>query len=212
MATPIHSSGGSVVYVVDDDPDVRTGLKHLLESVGLSCVAFGSVREFLSTELGGKSRCLILDVRMPGTGGLDLQKELSEVGNKIPIIFITGHGDIPMTVRAMKAGAVEFLTKPLREQDVLDAVQIALEQDRLERDRETSLHDLQARFDALSEREREVMMCVVAGLLNKQTAAKIGLTESTVKVHRHNLMNKLRAKSVPELVLIADSLGIARTK
>lgn len=207
LSTQVNA--GSVVYVVDDDPDVRNGLKHLLESVGLSCMTFGSIPEFLSTKSDGKSRCLILDVRMPGMGGLDFQRELADARNKIPIIFITGHGDIPMTVQAMKAGAVEFLTKPLREQDVLDAVQIGLELDRIERDKERNLQNLRARFDALSDREREVMKYVIAGLLNKQIAAKIGLTESTVKVHRHNLMFKLGAKSVPELMRITVSLGIA---
>jgi FixJ family two-component response regulator len=212
VAMSTHSPADAVVYVVDDDPDVQSGLKLLLESVGLACVTFSSVQEFLRNKSDSQSRCLILDVRMPGMGGLDFQKELAEARNEIPIIFITGHGDIPMTVRAMKAGAVEFLTKPLREQDVLDAVQIALERDRVGRDKERRLHALRARFDALSDREREVMMCVITGLLNKQTAAKFGLTESTVKVHRHNLMNKLGAKSVPELVLIAESLGISRPK
>ena len=212
MAMSTHSTADAVVYVVDDDPDVRSGLKHLLDSVGLACVTFSSVQEFLRNRRYDKSSCLILDVRMPGTGGLDFQKELAEARNEIPIIFITGHGDIPMTVKAMKAGAVEFLTKPLREQDVLDAVQTALHRDSAQREKEWGAHDLQARFDTLSDREREVMICVVAGLLNKQTAAKIGLSELTVKAHRHNLMSKLGVKSVPELVRIADTLGLTRVK
>ncbi len=211
-AMSTHSTTDAVVYVVDDNQDVQSGLKLLLELVGLSCVTFGSVREFLLNNSDSKTSCLILDVRMPGIGGLDLQKELADARNRIPIIFITGHGDIPMTVRAMKAGAVEFLTKPLREQDVLDAVQMALQRDRAERGKEQSRHNLRVRFDALSDREREVMMCVIGGLLNKQTAARLGLTESTVKAHRHNLMQKLGAKSVPDLVGIAESLEIDRPK
>lgn len=210
MAMSTDSTADAIVYVVDDDMDVQRGLTHLLESVGLTCVAYGSVQEFFLDKSEGKSSCLILDVRMPGTGGLDFQKELADARNRIPIIFITGHGDIPMSVKAMKAGAIEFLTKPLREQDVLDAVKTALERDRAERDRATVLRHLQTRLDTLSDREREVMMCVVTGMLNKQTAAKIGLTERTVKVHRHNLMNKLGVKSVAELVRMVDTMGIAR--
>ena len=151
---------------------------------------------------------MILDVRIPGLGGLDLQVELAKLGVRVPIIFITAHGDIPMSVRAMKAGAIEFLTKPFREQDILDAVRLALERDRLRRSQEEELHDLRARFEILSEREREVMKYVIAGLLNKQTAARIGVSEVTVKVHRHNLMIKLGAKSLPDLVRIADLLDV----
>jgi len=210
MAIYTQSNADSVVYIVDDDQDVRDGLKHLLDSAGVPCITFGSVSEFMATKFDEKTSCLILDVRMPGVGGLDFQKELADTRNTIPIIFITGHGDIPMTVRAMKGGAVEFLTKPLREQDVLDAIQIALTRDRTERDKERKRHELQVRFATLSDREREVMLCVIAGLLNKQTAARIGLTESTVKVHRHNLMSKLGANSVPELMRIAVVLGVAQ--
>jgi FixJ family two-component response regulator len=198
----------SVVYVVDDDPDVRDGLKQLFESIGLTCVLFNSTAEFLQNKLGEAASCLILDVRLPGTGGLDFHKKLVEAHINIPIIFISGHGDIPMTVQAMKRGAVEFLTKPLREQDVLDAVSAALERDRVMRGRFKELQSLQRRLETLSDREREMMTFVVAGLLNKQIAARTSLTEATVKVHRHNLMKKLGAKSVPDLVRMADILGI----
>jgi FixJ family two-component response regulator len=210
MPASPKSSNDLVVFVVDDDTDVRSGLKLLLESVGLPCMTFSSVDEFFLSKPTDCPSCLILDVRMPGTGGLDLQGKLNELQNRIPIIFITGHGDIPMTVKAMKAGAIEFLTKPLREQDVLDAVVAALDRDRLERKKNMDFDDLQARFDTLSEREREVMTFVIDGFLNKQTAAEIGLSEGTVKVHRHNLMSKLGARSLPDLVRIADALGIAR--
>ena len=153
---------------------------------------------------------MILDVRLPGIGGLDLQDELAKAKIKTPIIFITGHGDIPMSVRAMKAGAIEFLTKPFREQDILDAVRIALERDRLQRSKDRELQDLAARFETLSEREREVLKFVIAGFLNKQTAAQMGVSEVTVKVHRHNIMMKLDAKSLPDLVRMADMLGVRR--
>jgi len=212
MSTSHKSSNDSVVFVVDDDTDVRSGLRLLLESVELPCVTFSSVDEFLLSKPTDCPSCLILDVRMPGTGGLDLQERLNELRNRIPIVFITGHGDIPMTVKAMKAGAIEFLTKPLREQDVLDAVSAALDRDRLERQKNRDSDDLQARFEALSDREREVMPFVIAGFLNKQTAAEIGLSEGTVKVHRHNLMSKLGAKTLPELVRIADALGVVRPR
>jgi FixJ family two-component response regulator len=208
MPASPQPSNESAVFVVDDDTDVRSGLKLLFESVGLPCATFSSVDEFLLRKHADCPSCLILDVRMPGKGGLDLQEKLSESRNRIPIIFISGHGDIPMTVKAMKAGAFEFLTKPLREQDVLDAVGAALDRARLERQKSIDLDDLQARFDTLSEREREVLNFVIDGFLNKQTAAEIGLSEGTVKVHRHNVMSKLGAKSLPELVRIADALGI----
>jgi FixJ family two-component response regulator len=209
MPASPQPSNESAVFVVDDDNDVRSGLKLLFESVGLPCATFSSVDEFLLSKLADCPSCLILDVRMPGKGGLDLQEKLSESRNRIPIIFISGHGDVPMTVKAMRAGAFEFLTKPLREQDVLDAVGAALNRARLERQKGIDLDDLQARFDTLSEREREVLNFVIDGFLNKQTAAEIGLSEGTVKVHRRNAMSKLGAKSLPELVRIADALGIA---
>ena len=203
------SATDSVVYVVVDDSDVRDGLKQLLESVGLTCVTFRSAAEFLLNKQTGDANCLILDVRLPGIGGLDFQRELAKARINIPIIFITGYGDIPMTVKALKGGAAEFLAKPLREQDVLDAVNAALERDRVMRGQIEELQSLQTRFEMLSDREREMMAFAVAGLLNKQIAAKTGLTEGTVKVHRHNLMKKLGATSVPELVRMAYLLGIA---
>jgi FixJ family two-component response regulator len=212
MTTSIPSEANSTVFVVDDDSDVRSGLKLLLESVGLNCVTFGSVQDYLQNQPSEHSSCLILDVRMPGMGGLDFQKELAKKRSNVPIIFITGHGDIPMTVDAMKAGAVDFLTKPLREQDVLDAVQTALDRAHANLLRDNTLSDLQKRFDSLSEREREIMSYVVAGLMNKQTAAAIGLTEGTVKTHRHNLMIKMGAGSITELVRIADALGLSGKK
>jgi FixJ family two-component response regulator len=206
MSNP--SKAESVVYVIDDDFDIRDGLKLLLESVGIACVPFSSTKDFLQSRQVGDANCLILDIRLPGLGGLDFQEELAKARIKTPIIFITGHGDIPMSVRAMKAGAIEFLTKPFREQDILDAVRLALERDRIQRRQDRELDDLTARFETLSEREREVMKFVIAGLLNKQTAAKMGVSEVTVKVHRHNLMIKLGAKSLPDLVRMADMLGV----
>jgi RNA polymerase sigma factor (sigma-70 family) len=198
----------AVVCVVDDDSDIREGLKLLLESVGITCIAFSSTREFLESEQIGNAGCLILDVRLPGSGGLDLQAELTRAQIRTPIIFITAHGDIPMSVRAIKAGAIEFLTKPFREQDLLDAVRAALERDRMQRTQDQDLHDLQTRFETLTDRERKVMTFVIAGLLNKQTAAQMGISEVTVKVHRHRLMNKLGAKSLPDLVRMAEILRV----
>lgn len=197
-----------IVCVVDDDADIRDGLKLLLESVGITCIAFSSTREFLASEQFESANCLILDVRLPGTGGLDLQAELLRAQVRTPIIFITAHGDIPMSVRAIKAGAVEFLTKPFREQDLLDAVRAALKRDRMQRIQDQDMHDLQVRFETLTERERKVMTFVIAGFLNKQTAAQMGVSEVTVKVHRHRLMNKLGAKSLPDLVRMAEVLRV----
>jgi len=197
------------VYVVDDDHDVREGLKALLESVNLDCEVFGSAREFLDREPSDAVSCLVLDVRLPGVSGLDFQAELARRNIDIPVIFITGHGDVPMTVRAMKAGAVEFLTKPFREQDLLDAVSAALARDRTRRERDDGLRDLKSRYGTLSEREREVFALVTAGLLNKQMAGELELSEVTVKVHRHNLMKKLGARTLPDLVRIAETLGVA---
>ena len=207
-----RAKGDAIVYVVDDDADVRRGLKDLLESVGLRSKTFDSTMQFLQGNLSDEVSCLILDVRLPGLSGLDFQAELAAAKINIPIIFITGHGDIPMTVKAMKRGAVEFLAKPIREQDLLDAVRVALERDRERREQHMKASDLRARFDALSLREQEVMTLVTAGLMNKQTAAKIGISEVTVKVHRHNVMKKLDAKSLADLVRIADLLGISGTK
>src|ERR1700751_2636131 len=201
-------NAGAIVCVVDDDSDIRDGVKLLLESVGITCIAFSSTKEFLESEQIGKANCLILDVRLPGAGGLDLQAELTRAQVKTPIIFITAHGNIPMSVRAIKAGAIEFLTKPFREQELLDAVGTALERDRLQRIQDHDLRDLQARFETLTERERKVMTFVIAGWLNKQTAAQMGISEVTVKVHRHRLMNKLGARSLPDLVRMAEILRV----
>jgi RNA polymerase sigma factor (sigma-70 family) len=206
------SKDDPVVFVLDDDVHVRQGVKALLESVGLRAEAFGSTAEFLGNQLPDVVSCLILDVRLPGLSGLDFQAKLTLARIDIPIIFITGHGDIPMTVKAMKAGAIEFLTKPIREQDLLDAVRIALERDRARREHGSRTADLRARFEALSPREQEIMGLVAAGMMNKQVAAEIGISEVTVKVHRHNLMKKLGAKSLAELVRIADIVGASGGK
>jgi RNA polymerase sigma factor (sigma-70 family) len=199
---------GSTVFVVDDNAEVRDGLKSLLESVGLSCQTFNSSQEFLRRKPSDGASCLILDIRLPGSSGLDLQAELATANINIPIIFITGHGDIPMSVRAMRAGAMEFLTKPVREQDLLDAVNAALERSDRQRERDEKLRELKSRFEKLNHRERQVMSLVTAGLLNKEVAARLGLSEVTVKVCRHNLMAKLGAMSLPELVRMADALGV----
>ena len=198
-----------LVFVVDDDIDVREGLRSLLQSVNLGCEVFASAKEFLARKSNNAVSCLILDVRLPGPSGLDFQSELADAHVDIPIIFITGHGDIPMTVRAMKAGAVEFLTKPVREQDLLDAVRVALERDRERRERDEKLLGLKVKFESLSDRERQVLSLVTSGLLNKQMAGQMNLSEVTVKVHRHNLMKKMNARSVPELVKMAEAIRIA---
>ena len=196
-----------IVFIVDDSADVRDGLKALVESVGLACKVFDSPEEFLRHNANGPS-CLVLDVRFPKMSGLDLQAELAQASRNIPTIIITGHGDIPMTVRAMKAGAVAFLTKPLREQDVVDAIFAGLERDRLKLEQEQKRRDLHLRFETLSSREREILPLITAGLLNKQIAGEVGLSEVTVKVHRSHLMAKLEAKSLPDLVRMADTLGV----
>ena len=202
----------SIVFVVDDDASLRQALKSLLQSVGLRVELFGSAADFLKSKLADSvAACLVLDVRLPGLSGLDFQAELAKANIHIPIIFITGHGDIPMTVRAMKAGAVEFLTKPFRDQDLLDAVQIALERDRARRTQDDTAHELRVHFEALTPREREVLAFVTAGLMNKQIAAELGVSEITVKVHRGNVMKKMGARSLADLVRMADTLGIRRT-
>jgi RNA polymerase sigma factor (sigma-70 family) len=198
-----------VVFVVDDDADVREGLKALLDSVGLRCEVFASTREFLQRKPADTASCLVLDVRMPGTSGLDFQAELASTHVDIPVIFLTGHGDIRMTVKAMKAGAVEFLTKPVREQDLLDAINVALGRDRARRENEDKVRQLKRRFESLSDREREAMSLVITGMRNKQIASDMKLSEVTVKVHRHKIMKKLGVKSVPELVRMAEALGVA---
>jgi len=199
-----------VVYVVDDDTDVREGVGALLESVGLQVVTLSSTAEFLAQKRADSPSCLVLDVRLPGLSGLDFQAELAKAQMDIPIVFITGHGDIPMSVKAMKAGAVEFLTKPVREQDLLDAVRVALERDRARLDTQIQTQSLRFRYDSLTDRERQVMRLVCAGLMNKQVAAEMGVSEVTVKVHRHNVMKKLEARSFADLVRMADALRIAR--
>jgi RNA polymerase sigma factor (sigma-70 family) len=198
----------SIVFVIDDDAAIRNALRSLIRSVGLQVELFGSAQEFLQRKLPDAPGCLVLDIRLPGISGLDFQRKLIEANLPIPIIFITGHGDIPMSVRAMKAGAVEFLTKPFRDQDLLDAIHIALERDRARRQRETEIATLRDRFEWLTPREREVLPLVVSGLPNKQIAAEIGTSETTVKVHRGQLMRKMGADSLPELVRMAERLGI----
>src|SRR5438445_8678376 len=190
----------SIVFVVDDDPSVRTAIKRLIGCVGLHVELFGSAQEFLASKLPNVPSCLVLDIRLPGISGLALQRELTEANVQIPIIFITGHGDIPMTVRAMKAGAVEFLTKPFRDQDLLDAIHLALERDRARRREEAELAVLRERFESLSARECEVVAMVVSGMLNKQIAMEIGTAENTVKVHRSRAMEKMQANSLADLV------------
>jgi FixJ family two-component response regulator len=198
------------VFVVDDDAGVREALTSLFRSIDLQVQTFGSAVEFLRAKLPDRPGCLVLDVRLPGLSGLDFQAELGRSGVHIPIIFITGHGDIPMSVKAMKAGAVEFLTKPFRDQDMLDAIQAALEKDRSRRVQEKKLGELRALFDSLTTREQEVIGLVTAGLMNKQIAAEMGVSEITVKVHRGNVMRKMGARSLADLVRMAETLGIRR--
>jgi FixJ family two-component response regulator len=201
------SETDAMVFVVDDDAPMRQSLENLIRSVGLRVELFASAQEFLRRKRLDLPSCLVLDVRLPGLSGLDLQRRTGDAGIEIPIVFITGHGDIPMSVRAMKAGAVEFLTKPFRDQDLLDAIQLALERDRKARHQRAALDELRSRFDSLTSREREVMKYVVAGLLNKQIGAELGTSETTVKIHRHQVMEKMGAGSLPELVRMADRLG-----
>jgi FixJ family two-component response regulator len=198
----------SIVFVVDDDASVRRAIQRLIESVGLQVESFGSAKEFLQANRSDVPSCLVLDIRLPGKSGLELQRELAEANIRIPIIFITSHGDVPMTVRAMKAGAVEFLTKPFRDQDLLDAVQLALERDRARRQQSAEIATLRERLELLTPRERQVLPLVISGLLNKQIAAEIGATEATVKVHRSQLLRKMGAHSLPDLVRMAQRLGI----
>lgn len=197
-----------IVFLVDDDLAVREGLSSLIRSVGLHVEAFASAQDFLQFRPPDAPACLVLDVRMPGLSGLDLQCELAGTGNLVPIIFITAHGDIPMTVRAMKAGAVEFLTKPFRNQDLLDAIAHSLKQDEVARLRRAEVAEIRARYDMLTSRERDVIVLIVRGMLNKQAAAELGITEITIKVHRHNIMQKMRARSLPALVRMVERLGL----
>ena len=196
----------SIVFVVDDDPSVRRAIQRLIGCVGLQVELFGSAQEFLARDLPNVPSCLVLDIRLPGIGGLDLQRQLAKANFQIPIIFISAHRDIAMTVRAMEAGALEFLTKPFRDQDFLDAIQRALERDRSRRREETTLAVLQERFESLTPREREVVGTVVSGMLNKQVAAHIGIAENTVKVHRSRAMEKLQVQSLAELVKMIEKL------
>jgi RNA polymerase sigma factor (sigma-70 family) len=200
----------SIVFVVDDDASIREALEDLFESGGLQVALFGSATAFLESQLPDIPSCLVLDVRLPGLSGLEFQAELSRANIHVPIIFITGHGDIPMSVRAMKAGAVEFLTKPFRDQDLLEAVHTAIERDRARRERENSIAALKTRFASLTAREKEVIAYVSGGLPNKQIAAEMGISEVTVKVHRRNIMQKMNARSLAELVRMADLLSVGR--
>jgi FixJ family two-component response regulator len=196
------------VFVIDDDAAIRDALQSLISSMKLHVELFGSAAEFLQRERPDVPSCLVLDVRLPGISGLDFQKKLTEANHSIPVIFITGHGDIPMSVRAMKAGAVEFLTKPFRDQDLLDAIHVALERDRARRQQESEMIVLRERFESLTPREQEVLPLVVSGRLNKQIAAELGTSEITVKVHRASVMRKMQADSLPDLVKMAVRLGL----
>ncbi|MGC2492595.1 response regulator transcription factor [Candidatus Binatus sp.] len=202
----------SVVFVVDDDSSVREAIKSLIGSVGLRVETFETAQEFLRSTRPDAPGCVVLDVRLPGLSGLDLQRELAAHGINLPVIFITGHGDIPMSVRAMKAGALEFLTKPFRDQDLLDAIQQALERDRGARQHRAENAELRERFDSLTSREREVMGLVVSGLLYKQIAGELGTSEVTIKIHRSQVMKKMGAGSLAELVRMTEKLGIPAAK
>jgi FixJ family two-component response regulator len=202
------ADANSTVLVVDDDPDLRASVGRLLRSLGIDTQLFASISDFLESDPPDGPACLVLDVRLPGQSGLDLQRELAAAHRELPIIFITGHGDIPMTVQAMKGGAIEFLTKPFRDQDLLDAIHLGLSRDRASRDNKKALADLTARFASLSPRERDIMLQVVRGRLSKQIAGDMGITESTVKVHRSRAMRKMKARSLPELGRMADKLKL----
>jgi len=206
--TKLVPNSDAWVVVIDDDTQFRDSLERLLRSAGLQAKAFASIAEFAGFDPPDGPTCLVLDVRMPGRSGLEFQRDLASAGSSLPIVFITGHGDIPMTVQAMKAGAIEFLTKPFRDQDLLDAVNVGIARDRARRDGEQSLNELQARFAELTPRERDILVQVVQGRLNKQIAGDMGITETTVKVHRSNLMRKIEAASLPDLCRMADKLNL----
>ena len=198
----------AVIAIVDDDPSVRKGLERLIRSLGWQAESFASAQEFLDGPRTEAPSCLVLDLQLPGLSGLDLQKRMAEAGLETPIIFLTGHGDIPASVKAMKAGAVEFLTKPVDEQDLLNAIQEAIERDRRTREQQAETRDLRDRYQSLTAREQEVMRQVISGLLNKQVAADLNITEDTVKFHRGHIMGKMRADSLADLVRMAETLGI----
>jgi FixJ family two-component response regulator len=202
----------STILVVDDDPGLRDSIARLLRSLGMETRLFGSISEFLKSDLPEGPTCLVLDVRLPGQSGLDLQRELAATKKELPIIFMTGHGDIPMSVQAMKGGAIEFLTKPFRDQDLLDAIRVGLSRDRARREEEDALASLRERFGVLSPRERDIMIQVARGRLSKQIAGDIGITESTVKVHRSNAMRKMKVRSLPELGRLAEKLELVGEK
>jgi FixJ family two-component response regulator len=211
-AKSVGSTDQPIVFVVDDDASMRQALARLLQSVQLRVEVFASPQEFLQSERPNVPSCLVLDVRLPGLSGLDFQAELAKADIRIPIVFITGHGDIPMSVRAMKAGAVDFLAKPFRDQDLLDAVTAAIQRDQKRREHENAMTDLRAHFSSLTPREREIMALVASGLMSKQIAAEVGLSEITVKVHRSHLMKKMGARSVADLVRMAEALELKSAK
>ena len=208
----MKSAAVPTVFIIDDDRGMRQAMQDLVESVGLRAESFATGEEFLKRKGANDPSCLVLDVRLPQMSGLDFQRRLAETGVQIPIIFVTAHGDIPMSVKALKSGAVEFLTKPFRDQDLLDAIQQALQRDRADRERQAEIHDLQERYHALTLREREVMTLVVSGMLNKQIASEIGASEATVKIHRGHVMQKMEAGSLVELVRMADKLKLSSGK
>jgi FixJ family two-component response regulator len=204
--------GVPTVFIIDDDRGMRQSIQDLVESVGLHAESFATGGEFLNRKRTNDPSCLVLDIRLPQMSGLDFQRQLAEAGMQIPIIFVTAHGDVPMSVRALKSGAVEFLTKPFRDQDLLDAIQQALQRDRAAQEQQAEIHDLQERYGALTARERQVMALVVSGMLNKQIASEIGASEATVKIHRGNVMRKMQAGSVVDLVRMADKLKLSPRK
>jgi FixJ family two-component response regulator len=208
----MKSAAVPTVFIVDDDRGMRQSIQDLVESVGLRAESFATGGEFLKRKPTSDPSCLVLDVRLPQMSGLDFQRQLAETGMQIPIIFITAHGDIPMSVRALKSGAVEFLTKPFRDQDLLDAIQEALQRDRATQEQQAEIQDLQERYGTLTAREQQVMALVVSGMLNKQIASEIGASEATVKVHRGNVMHKMKAGSVVDLVRMADKLKLSPRK